>query len=155
LGNNNKTSMIKTKAGLRPNWYIDKENKGFRCKTCYSKYCQFVIHISMYYKPPIAYDRWIKKDMTNEEEQQEAKPGVVVKLFASSREHIGKDKITLKLTADKMTTVRDLTERILELYPSLSTNNQFVIAVNHKIADYTTTINQLDEVAILPPVSGG
>lgn len=93
--------------------------------------------------------------MTKEEEQQEVNPSVVVKLFASSRELIGKDKITLRLSADKMTTVRDLTKRILELYPSLSTKNQFVIAVNHKIADNDTAINQLDEVAILPPVSGG
>jgi molybdopterin converting factor small subunit len=44
---------------------------------------------------------------------------------------------------------------ILELFPSLSTKIQFVIAVNHKIADESTTISYKDEVAILPPVSGG
>jgi molybdopterin synthase sulfur carrier subunit len=52
-------------------------------------------------------------------------------------------------------TVRDLKRMILELYPVLITKIQLVIAVNHKIADDATTVNQLDEVAILPPVSGG
>ena len=78
-----------------------------------------------------------------------------VKLFASSREIIGKDKITLKLT-DQITTVRDLRKEILELYPPLlSTKVQFVVAVNHKVADDTTALNHLDEVAVLPPISGG
>ena len=78
---------------------------------------------------------------------------IIVKLFGSYRELIGKDKIILKLT-DQMT-VRDLKRMILELYPVLLTKIQLVIAVNRKIADDATMVNQLDEVAILPPVSGG
>jgi molybdopterin converting factor small subunit len=54
-----------------------------------------------------------------------------------------------------MITARDLRRMISELFPSLSTRIQFVIAVNHKIANDSTTISQVDEVAILPPVSGG
>ena len=79
---------------------------------------------------------------------------VVIKLFASSREIVGKDKIALKLTG-KIIKVRDLRSMILEQFPSLSAKIQFVIAVNHKIADDSTTISQLDEVAVLPSVSGG
>jgi sulfur-carrier protein len=92
--------------------------------------------------------------MTNEENQELIPSMVVVKLFASCRENVGKDKITLKST-DKMITVRDLKRMISELFPSLTTKTQFVIAVNHKIADDSATISQVDEVAILPPVSGG
>jgi molybdopterin converting factor subunit 1 len=93
--------------------------------------------------------------MTKEEGQEEPiRYLLVVKLFASSREIVGKDNITLKLT-DKDIKVRDLRRMILELFPSLSTKIQFVIAVNHKIADESTTISYIDEVAILPPVSGG
>lgn len=78
-----------------------------------------------------------------------------VKLFGSSREIMGKGTIRLKLT-DQMTTVRDLRKAILELYPPLlSTKIQFAVAVNHKVADDTTALNHLDEVALLPPISGG
>ncbi len=92
--------------------------------------------------------------MTKKEDQEPISSLVVVKLFASSREIVGKDKITLKLT-DKIIKVRDLRRMILQLFPCLSTKIQFVIAVNHKIVDDATTISQLDEIAILPPVSGG
>jgi len=43
----------------------------------------------------------------------------------------------------------------LKLYPVLSISVQYVVAVNHEIADEFTTIDEEDEVAILPPVSGG
>jgi molybdopterin converting factor subunit 1 len=93
----------------------------------------------------------VDKDMT----KKESDLIIDVKLFASSREIIGKDSIRLKLT-DQMTTVRDLRKAILELYPSLlSTNVHFAVAINHKVADDTTALNNLDEVALLPPISGG
>jgi molybdopterin synthase sulfur carrier subunit len=79
-------------------------------------------------------------------------PTITVKLFASSKEIIGKDKITLKLS-EKMTAL-DLRRMILEHYPQIA-KIQFVIAINRKIADDATTVDQMDEVAILPPVSGG
>ncbi len=77
---------------------------------------------------------------------------VRVKLFAYSREAIGKDEIMLRLQSK--TTVGDLRTKILELYPGLL-KVPFAIAVNHKIADDTTVISHLDEMAILPPISGG
>jgi len=79
---------------------------------------------------------------------------VRVKLFASAREAIGKDQIIVSLA--KQTTVGDLRKKILELYPSLASKKiPFIVAVNHKVVDDSTTISHLDEVAILPPVSGG
>ena len=78
---------------------------------------------------------------------------VRVKLFASSREIIGKDEVRLKLT--DQTTVGDLRKMILEMYPALSKKVKFAVAVNHKVVDDSTTVSHLDEVAILPPVSGG
>jgi len=79
---------------------------------------------------------------------------VRVKLFASSREIIGKNEIILRLKNE--TTVGDLRRMILEMHPALSSKKiPFVIAVNHKVADDSTILGHLDEVAILPPVSGG
>jgi molybdopterin converting factor subunit 1 len=77
---------------------------------------------------------------------------ITVKLFASSREIIGRDKIEVELS-EKMT-VGDLREIILTIQPLLS-KIQFVIAVNHKVVNDATTLNQTDEVAVLPAVSGG
>jgi len=88
--------------------------------------------------------------MTNQEQLDRT---ITVKLFASSREIIGKDKMSVKLS-EKMT-VRDLRKMILAIQPQLLSKIQFVIAVNHKVADEATTLNQRDEVAILPAVSGG
>lgn len=78
---------------------------------------------------------------------------VKVKLFASSREIIGKDEVRLKLK--DQTTVGDLRKMILEMYPTLSMKVKFAVAVNHKVVDDSTIISHRDEVAILPPVSGG
>jgi len=78
---------------------------------------------------------------------------IKVKLFASSRELLGKDEIRVSL--DNQTTVGDLKKMIVEMHPSLSKKPVFVVAVNHKVVDDSTIINHLDEVAILPPVSGG
>jgi molybdopterin converting factor subunit 1 len=88
--------------------------------------------------------------MTNQEQLGRT---ISVKLFASSREIIGKDKMTVKLS-EKMT-VRDLRKVILAIKPLPLSKIQFVIAVNHKVADEATTLNQMDEVAVLPAVSGG
>jgi len=77
---------------------------------------------------------------------------VKVKLFASSRELVGENEVQINF-ADK-TTVGNLRKKIVEMYPALS-KITFVIAVNHKVTDDSTVINHSDEVAILPPVSGG
>lgn len=77
---------------------------------------------------------------------------VKVKLFASSRELVGENEVQINF-ADK-TTVGNLRKKIVEMYPALS-KITFVIAVNHKVTDDSTVIDHSDEVAILPPVSGG
>jgi molybdopterin converting factor subunit 1 len=91
-----------------------------------------------------------KQELEDNDDQQVL---VNIKLFASCRELIGKDKITLKLK--NQMTVGDVRKKILELYPLLLGKIQFVIALNYEIVDEITPINQKDEVAILPPVSGG
>jgi len=96
--------------------------------------------------------------MYKAEEQQGLEEGdqqisVKIKLFAMCRELIGKDQITLKLK--NQMTVGDIRTKILKLYPVLSGRTQFVVAVNYVIVDEITPISEKDEVAILPPVSGG
>jgi molybdopterin converting factor subunit 1 len=80
-----------------------------------------------------------------------------VKSFAILREIMGKEQITLQLPRkDEETTVADLRVRILELYPAISAQRiVMAIAVNTKIANDKSIIKDFDEIALLPPISGG
>lgn len=80
-----------------------------------------------------------------------------VKSFSILREIIGKEQITLQLPRkEEGTTVADLRIRILELYPAISGQRiVMAIAVNAKIANDKSIINDFDEIALLPPISGG
>ncbi len=82
---------------------------------------------------------------------------VKVKSFAILREIIGKEQTTLQLPRkDEGTTVADLRIRILELYPEISAQKIPVgIAVNAKMVHDKSIINDFDEIALLPPISGG
>lgn len=80
-----------------------------------------------------------------------------VKSFAILKDIIGTQQMTLQLPRkDEGTTVADLRTRILELYPIISEQRIAMgIAVNAKIANEKSVINDLDEIALLPPISGG
>ena len=94
-----------------------------------------------------------RTEKEQQSEQYDHQMLVDIKLFAYCRELIGKDKITLKLK--NRVTVGDLRKKILELYPVLSSQIQFVVALNYEVVDEITPIGSKDVLAILPPVSGG
>jgi MoaE-MoaD fusion protein len=78
---------------------------------------------------------------------------VLVRLFASYREAAGVGRIELDLPAGA--TVKDAIFKILKDHPLIAEGRQVVIAKNH---DYVTPDEPLadgDEVALIPPVSGG
>ena len=79
---------------------------------------------------------------------------IKVKLFAILRERVGKSAITI--TVPTGITVNYLNSEILKKYPQLkSFNNKFVTSVNWKVTTGNTIISSKDEIALLPPVSGG
>lgn len=81
-----------------------------------------------------------------------------VKSFAILREIIGTHQMTLQLPRknEGTTTVADLRIRILELYPEISAQRiPMGVAVNSKMANDKSIINDFDEIALLPPISGG
>ena len=85
-----------------------------------------------------------------------------IKLFASAKEIVGRgnSEITLEFREETKITFTELRKRILQTYPKLS-QIPFVFAINYKIADESTTntanttITSSDEIALLPPISGG
>lgn len=79
---------------------------------------------------------------------------IKVRLFAILRERVGESAITLTVSGG--ITVNQLNSEILKKYPELkSFSNKFVTSVNCKISTGDTIITSKDEVALLPPVSGG
>ena len=85
-----------------------------------------------------------------------------IKLFASAKEIVGRgnSEITLELREETKITFTELRKRILQTYPKLA-QIPFVFAINYKIVDESTTntanttITSSDEIALLPPISGG
>ena len=79
---------------------------------------------------------------------------IKVKLFAILRERVGESEITISVPMG--ITVDYLNSEILKKYPQLkSFNNKFVTSVNWKVTTGSTIISSKDEIALLPPVSGG
>ncbi len=79
---------------------------------------------------------------------------IKVKLFGISTEIVGKREMTLLVSVG--TTIGNLRKEITKLYPSLDMANiPFVFAVNHRVVSEDVPVTHLDEIAILPPVSGG
>lgn len=75
-------------------------------------------------------------------------------LFAALREGAGRDSIVVELP--QAGTVADLRQRIAEALPTLaSLLSRSALAVNHQYADETQILNERDEIAVIPPVSGG
>jgi molybdopterin converting factor subunit 1 len=77
-----------------------------------------------------------------------------IKLFAILREVVGEKEITISVPSG--VTVSYLNDEILKKYPQLkSFKNKFITSVNCKVGSSDTIISFGDEIALLPPVSGG
>jgi len=79
---------------------------------------------------------------------------VQVRLFATYREIVGAGQ--LAWTVRDGTTVGQLVEAVLAKYPRLvGHENSMLLAVNHEVVRPNVVLQEGDEVALLPPVSGG
>ena len=79
---------------------------------------------------------------------------VRVRLFAGMRERLGKSEIALDLP--EATDVAGLKSHLGVAYPALSLEQQrFTVTVNRSFARPDQVLHEGDEVALIPPVSGG
>ena len=78
---------------------------------------------------------------------------VLVRLFASYREAAGAGHIELELPAGA--TVRDAIQQVLRQHPLVAEGRQVVIARNREYVEPDAPLADGDEVALIPPVSGG
>mgnify|MGYP003378460339 CR=1 FL=1 len=73
-----------------------------------------------------------------------------VKLFGALVDIAGTENLLLQSVSN----ANDLRNQFIELYPEAKTS-KFLIAVNKKIVNENYSINESDEVALMPPFSGG
>ena len=75
-------------------------------------------------------------------------------LFGIVKEMAGQSKIKLHLEK-KAATVQDIKTALQDRFPESKKLKSLLIAVNENYADANQTIQSGDEIAIIPPVSGG
>ncbi len=79
---------------------------------------------------------------------------LTVLLFAKLRDAAGSDSVTAELPAG--TTVADLRRHLAGTYPAVAgLLERSAVAVNHDFADADRPLAAGDEIALIPPVSGG
>lgn len=74
-------------------------------------------------------------------------------LFASYREKAGVGRLTLDM--DDGATVGELAEAMRSKFPGLPEAERIVVAVNNEYQEHDFVLSDGDEVALIPPVSGG
>lgn len=79
---------------------------------------------------------------------------VTIRLFAGYREAVGKAELPLDMPSGA--TVGDLAREMAKRYPGLPRDpKRLVVAVNQEYRDHSHALRDADEVALIPPVSGG
>ena len=78
---------------------------------------------------------------------------ISIKLFAIAREMTGKTGLQLELP--EAATVETALANLREVYPKFAELNSFMVAINQEYAERTDMLHDGDELAIIPPVSGG
>ncbi len=73
--------------------------------------------------------------------------------FGIARDIIG--GATVNFDAPEGTTVADLKQQLLNTYPRFGNLSSLLIAVNEEYGDDETVISESDDIALIPPVSGG
>ena len=75
-----------------------------------------------------------------------------IKAFGITKEILGEKENLLEFDGD---TVAHLRQYLFSTYPRLTGLRSLFIAVNHNYADDSLVLRETDEIALIPPVSGG
>ncbi|GAB3717521.1 hypothetical protein GCM10027592_59680 [Spirosoma flavus] len=78
---------------------------------------------------------------------------VSVLLFGITRDLAGQTVVSVSLPENAQVT--DLLNQLHQDYPALASIRSLLVAVNGEYADADQPIRQNDEIALIPPVSGG
>ena len=79
---------------------------------------------------------------------------ITVLYFAGAKDATGKRRESIKMPMD--TTISELLSVISSTHPKISNIlNSMKVAVNYRVVGVDAILKEADEVALLPPVSGG
>jgi len=78
---------------------------------------------------------------------------LTISLFGIAREIVGQP--ALELTAPEGQSVQELLTELRQQYPALGQLSSLAVAVNNDYATDATALHERDEIALIPPVSGG
>ena len=77
---------------------------------------------------------------------------ITIKLFGIAREMVGSSTLTID---SPLESVADLLAYLKITYPEMQKLNSLMVAVNSEYAGADTLLKEADEIALIPPVSGG
>ncbi|MEZ4810935.1 MAG: MoaD/ThiS family protein [Allomuricauda sp.] len=84
---------------------------------------------------------------------------MTILLFGITKDIVGSPTLSVppsNFLGKKMPrTVKELKAYLGKTYPELNTLSSLAVAVNNAYADDDAVINSYDEIALIPPVSGG
>lgn len=93
-------------------------------------------------------------DRTSSTESNTGTITVTVKLFAAYQEACGTPELVLQFPAG--TTVQQVCDRLIQEHPELEQWRSLTrFGINLQFVEPETTLQQGDEVVLIPPVSGG
>jgi len=75
-----------------------------------------------------------------------------VKTFGVARDVMGGKEVVVETEGNQ---VLDLRRELIFKYPELEKLRSLFIAVNQSYSEDTTELKETDEIALIPPVSGG
>jgi sulfur-carrier protein len=84
--------------------------------------------------------------------RQSPKTRYRIKAFGITKDIIGGKETVVEVEGR---TVAELRQHLTSAYPQLAGLRSLFIAVNHHYAADTVQLNETDEIALIPPVSGG
>ena len=78
---------------------------------------------------------------------------IKILLFGVTRDIVGSSTLEMDLPEEQ--SVGDMMLSIRTQYPAINDLNSLLVAVNSEYVDESQVLNQNDEIALIPPVSGG
>jgi molybdopterin synthase sulfur carrier subunit len=81
---------------------------------------------------------------------------MTILLFGVTKDIVGSNSLSMPLSnSSQLKTVGALKAYLGKTYPRLKELSSLAIAVNNSYADDAMSITHFDEIALIPPVSGG
>ena len=76
-----------------------------------------------------------------------------IKAYGIARDIFGEGEVDFKLTGENK--VKNLKDELTRIYPDFEKLSSFSVAVNQEYQEDNFVLSHQDEIAIIPPVSGG